>query len=144
MGECKESQVNRALEGRIARITGTPVDIQEYFQVLSYDEGQYYKVHHDYIDGHATMPCGPRILTAFIYFSDVEEGGHTHFPMLGIKVPPKQGRMLLWPHVFGANLTKDHRTEHEAMPVIKGNKISANAWLHLYDFRTPNNLGCTG
>jgi hypothetical protein len=30
------------------------------------------------------MASGPRILTFFLYLSDVEEGGETSFPQLGI------------------------------------------------------------
>ena len=29
------------------------------------------------------LACGPRILTFFLYLSDVEEGGETKFPFLG-------------------------------------------------------------
>ena len=39
--------------------------------------------HHDVIENHLRMMCGPRVLTAFIYFSEVEEGGETEFTMLG-------------------------------------------------------------
>ncbi len=30
--------------------------------------------------------CGPRILTFFLYLSNVEEGGETGFPLLDLKV----------------------------------------------------------
>jgi len=35
-------------------------------QILDYGPNQYYKQHHDFIPGHMEMPCGPRILTAFM------------------------------------------------------------------------------
>ena len=41
------------------------------------------------------LSCGPRILTFFLYLSDVEEGGETVFTNLGIKVKPKRGRALI-------------------------------------------------
>jgi hypothetical protein len=37
------------------------------------------------------MPAGPRILTFFLYLSDVEEGGETSFPYLDIAIKPKKG-----------------------------------------------------
>jgi len=37
---------------------------------------------------------------------------------------------------------KDFRTEHEALPVIKGIKYGANAWLHMRDFKTPFKKNC--
>eukprot|EP00038_Savillea_parva_P027121 m.57645 g.57645 ORF g.57645 m.57645 type:complete len:376 (-) comp7779_c0_seq1:2444-3571(-) len=145
MGLCNDTEVNKVLQQRIADLTMTRIQAQESFQVLRYEVGQYYKVHHDYIYDHKTMPCGPRILTAFQYLNDVGAGGGTHFTQLNITVYPKAGRMLLWPSVKDSNhLLIDQRTDHEAMPVEKGTKFAANAWIHLYDFRTPNAMGCTG
>ena len=94
-----------------------------------------------------TGPCalliGPRLLTMFLYLSDVEGGGETTFNQLNITVTPKRGRALLWPSVKDESLTTaDHRTMHEARPVTAGLKYAANAWLHLYDFRTPHAQGC--
>jgi prolyl 4-hydroxylase len=91
------------------------------------------------------MPCGPRLFTFFLYLNDVEEGGHTNFTKLGFSVAPKAGRALLWPSVRNDDPTrKDPRTEHEASPVLRGEKFAANAWLHMYDFKTPFKVGCTG
>ena len=60
------------------------------------------------------MACGPRILTFFLYLSDVEEGGETHFPLLGISVKPKKGKALLWPSVVDDDLLQfERRTLHE-------------------------------
>ena len=36
----------------------------------------------------------------------------------------------------------DMRTDHEALPPTAGRKFSANLWLHMYDFRSPNMHGC--
>jgi prolyl 4-hydroxylase len=76
---------------------------------------------------------------------DVEEGGETAFDKLGIAVKPKKGRALLWPSTLNENPEEvDQRTTHEARPVIKGTKMAANAWIHLYDYHQPNLWGCTG
>ncbi len=91
------------------------------------------------------MYCGPRILTFYFYLSDVEEGGETAFPKLGIEAKPKVGRAALWASTFNNDPAKmDYRTMHEAKPVIKGTKYGCNAWFHLYDFMTPNKWSCTG
>lgn len=59
----------------------------------------------------------------FLYLNDVEEGGGTHFSSLGITVQPKVGRAVIWPSVLDHNPdAKDHRTNHEALPVIRGVK----------------------
>lgn len=84
-------------------------------------------------------------MTFFLYLSDVEEGGETGFPNLGISVKPKKGMGLLWPSVMSHDpMRLDMRTIHEARPVIQGKKYAANAWIHMYDFRYSNLWGCTG
>jgi prolyl 4-hydroxylase len=76
---------------------------------------------------------------------DVEEGGETDFPRLGIAVKPKRGRALLWPSTLNANPElQDPRTHHQAKPVIRGTKYAANSWIHLYNYAQPNLWGCTG
>jgi prolyl 4-hydroxylase len=88
--------------------------------------------------------CGPRILTFFLYLSDVEEGGGTNFPQLDLTVAPKKGRALLWPSILNSNpLAKDGRTSHQALEVVAGLKFAANGWIHMYDYVTPQKAGCT-
>ena len=56
---------------------------------------------------------------------------------------PKRGRVLLWPSVLDSNPSeKDYRTEHQALPVEKGLKYGANAWIHLRDFKEPFSRNC--
>lgn len=130
---------------RIENITTVPRSNYESFQVLKYTTGQRYTVHHDSDESDNQLTCGPRILTFFLYLSDVEEGGETNFPTLGIAVKPKKGRALLWPSVLNHWPNRiDRRTVHEAKPVIKGTKYAANAWIHLFDFQQANLWGCTG
>merc|ERR1719232_1219747 len=141
---CATDPIVANVYDRIANTIQIPRDNYEEFQILRYDVGQFYRQHHDYIDHQASRACGPRILTFYQYLSDVEEGGGTAFPKLGIEVLPRKGRVLLWPSVLSSNpLEKDYRTDHEALPVIKGLKYGANAWIHLYDFRTPHKTNCT-
>ena len=112
---------------------------------MQYEPGQYYVKHHDFIPGHLGMPCGPRLYTLFMYLNTPEEGGATSFPELGLEVLPRKGRAVLWTSVRDHDpLQKDPRTQHEAMQVTKGVKYAANAWLHMYDFKVPFKIGCTG
>ena len=117
-------------------ITKIPQTNQEYLQLLRYDEGQYYETHNDYIPHHINRQPGVRVLTFFLYLNDVEKGGHTRFPRIGLAVKPKPGRAILWPSVFDEDPNKeDTRSDHEAMPVIKGIKYGANAWVHQRDYK---------
>jgi prolyl 4-hydroxylase len=143
--DCEQHPKVRRLLRRIEEVTGVPYRNYESFQVLNYDVGQFYRTHHDYGKDDVKLACGPRILTFFLYLSDVEEGGETAFPTLGLKVKPKKGRALLWPSTLDHDPeAQDVRTMHEALPVIKGKKYAANSWIHLYDYMKPNLWGCTG
>ena len=142
--ECHSDPVVQAITHRIAEITGIPEINSEYLQLLKYDVGQYYEEHHDYIQFHLERPCGPRLLTFFLYLSDVEEGGGTKFSNLNLVVEPKKGKALLWPNTYDHDPSKkDSITYHEALPVLQGKKYAANAWLHLRDFKTPMEKACS-
>ena len=99
------------------------------------------------------LACGPRILTFFLYLSDVEEGGGTRFPKIprpdgepgGLVVTPRRGHAVVWPSVLSGQPGRvDSRTTHEAMPVVKGLKFAANHWIHDFNFKVANKWGCTG
>ena len=62
---------------KIEEVTRVPTGHYESFQVLKYGLGQRYTTHHDYGREDVKLACGPRILTFFLYLSDVEEGGET-------------------------------------------------------------------
>lgn len=133
------------LTERIEKLTTVKSENYESFQILRYETGQHYTTHHDTSAEDFQILPGPRILTLFLYLSDVEEGGHTEFPGLKLSVKPEKGKALLWPGVLDRDpYTIDHRTRHTARPVIKGRKYAANSWIHLNDFKKPNLWGCTG
>ena len=144
IGSCERMKEVRALTRRIEQVTNVPKRNYESFQILEYEHNQFYRQHHD-SSGNDKSISGHRILTFFLYLSDVEEGGETKFNKLGIQVQPKRGRALIWPSVKNEDPTQwDPRTFHEAMPVIKGKKYAANHWIHLNDYEGPNRWGCTG
>jgi prolyl 4-hydroxylase len=98
---------------------------------VRYEPEQYYRVHHDYVLHNIDRQQGVRMLTVFLYLSDVEAGGGTNFDQLDITVMPKRGRALLWPSVLNSKPhDKDGRTTHQALPVEAGIKYAANAWFH--------------
>jgi prolyl 4-hydroxylase len=58
-------------------------------------------------------------------------------------VQAKRGRALLWPSVLDFEPdVRDPRTDHQALPVVKGVKYGANVWLHQRDFKAPFAKGC--
>lgn len=140
---CRETTVPKRVMNRISTVIGIPPENGEDFQILKYDVNQFYNTHHDYIPHQRTRQCGPRILTFYLYLSDVEAGGGTDFPDLGITVMPKKGRALLWPSVLNAEpMQDDVRTRHQALPVEAGLKFGANSWIHMFDYQGPQTNGC--
>lgn len=142
-GCIKEPPTGRLIS-RIAEMLRVHPHYFELPQLLRYHPDMYYKTHHD-AAGSPKEHLGTRIYTAFVYLSSVEEGGHTEFPRLGLKVKPERGAMLIWPSVFDHDPTRaDRRTDHGALPVVSGTKFSANVWVHLGPFMVAHHVGCDG
>ena len=143
---CGRDPVAQAVTHKIADLTGIPSQYSENMQLLRYQEGQRYGVHHDYTANLVGRPPGVRILTVFLYLNDEGlVGGGTNFPTVdNLTIQPRQGRAVLWPSVRNDRPgQKDPRTEHQALPVERGVKFGANAWIHERDFQTPHDKGCT-
>jgi prolyl 4-hydroxylase len=76
-----------------------------------------------------TVRGGNRICTVLMYLSDVEEGGGTGFPNVGITVMPKKGRVLVFYNCLpGQPGRPDVKALHAGTPVISGVKWAVNKW----------------
>jgi hypothetical protein len=147
---------------RVSDVTQTPEANAEYAQLVYYhscpsaDDPScaFYKRHNDYIDSDEHKLQGPRIYTLFGYMNDVPEGGGTRFTSLPaakyrdangmVTIQPQRGKAILWPSVTEAEpFKKEERTDHEALPVTRGEKFGANFWIHQYDFKGAHATGCT-
>lgn len=98
--------------------------------ILHYGLSGYYIPHVDYF-GNVTRlgPSGDRLATVLIYLTDVESGGNTVFPKLGLHVAPQAGAAVVWFNqhpVSGRYLAK---TLHAACPVNIGKKWVINRWI---------------
>jgi prolyl 4-hydroxylase len=130
----QESDLITAIEKRLAQITHWPIEYGEGLQVMRYEIGEEYKTHYDWFDPSKTGSSkhlsqgGQRVGTVVMYLSDVEQGGGTLFPHLGLEVRPKKGAA-----VFFANVTEngipDKQTWHAGAPVISGVKYIATKWM---------------
>ncbi|KAL7561139.1 hypothetical protein ACA910_004621 [Epithemia clementina (nom. ined.)] len=145
VNECYTDPVAQTVMNRIVHLTGgIPETNSENLQLLRYEEGQFYQTHSDFIPHQRERQPGVRILTFYIYLNDVEQGGGTNFPHVNnMTVTPKLGRAALWPSVLNRDPNKiDSRTQHQALPVEKGVKFGANAWIHQRDYKGPTAVGC--
>jgi prolyl 4-hydroxylase len=143
LGRCARDSRVQVVTDRIVNLTGIPQENFEYLQLLRYEPGQHYHRHHDFADYHLDRQYGPRVLTVFLYLNTVEEGGGTDFPVVNVTVEAKMGRAVIWPSILNDHpKQRDDRTDHAALPVVKGIKYGANAWIHQNDFRVPFSKNC--
>eukprot|EP00930_Biecheleria_cincta_P025292 TRINITY_DN18021_c0_g1_i2.p1 TRINITY_DN18021_c0_g1~~TRINITY_DN18021_c0_g1_i2.p1 ORF type:complete len:547 (-),score=69.59 TRINITY_DN18021_c0_g1_i2:61-1662(-) len=99
----------------------------EPLQVVRYEQGQQYQVHHDFTQ------LTQRLATLLVYLDEPSEGGGTSFPrafgQVGMKVTPKRGSAILFYSQYpDGNL--DEMALHAGMPVQQGVKRVCNLWLH--------------
>lgn len=132
----RENEFIGSIEQRIADITRIPVENGEGFQVVHYNVGGYYKPHCDYFDPNwdGNTPVlnrgGQRIITFLIYLNNLPypNGGETHFTRANLKIQPEAGKAIVWYNVDEDGKI-DLSTDHEAMPVINGEKWVITKWL---------------
>eukprot|EP00658_Telonema_sp_P-2_P030320 TRINITY_DN2291_c0_g1_i1.p1 TRINITY_DN2291_c0_g1~~TRINITY_DN2291_c0_g1_i1.p1 ORF type:complete len:382 (-),score=69.89 TRINITY_DN2291_c0_g1_i1:76-1221(-) len=100
MHDCERDPTVVTINQRISRVTGVPVEHFEALQLLQYQPSQFYNRHHDHGgERNDANPAGPRVLTFFLYLSDVDNGGETEFTELKppLQVKPKIGRAVTSP-----------------------------------------------
>lgn len=126
----------KAIEERIAAVTGTRHVQGEAIQVVKYEVGDNYKPHFDWFDPalpgsqKQLVQGGQRMATCILYLKAAEEGGETEFPELSppLKVKPESGDALFFynldPHGKPELLAK-----HAGLPPLKGEKIIATRWI---------------
>jgi prolyl 4-hydroxylase len=137
-----ENPLVARIEQRIGDLTGCPVENGEPIQVLHYTPGAEYKPHHDYFDpaqpgnDRVLAMGGQRIATVVMYLNDVEAGGSTVFPSLGLDVMPRRGSAVYFAYANASGET-DPRTLHGGSPVDAGEKWVATKWLRQRRFGGP-------
>ncbi|RJF96361.1 proline hydroxylase [Noviherbaspirillum saxi] len=136
-GECE--LVSR-IENRLAALIDWPVENGEGLQVLRYEKDNEYRPHYDWFDAASPGPRkhlergGQRVATIIMYLSEVEEGGGTSFPNIGLQVQPKKGSAVCFLNTdhYG---NPDQKTLHAGEPVARGVKVIATKWLRQREYR---------
>lgn len=129
-----ESELIARIEARLATLTRWPVENGEGLQLLRYESGNEYRPHYDWFDPAVPGPRkhlergGQRVATIVMYLSDVEEGGSTSFPNIGLQVQPKKGSAVFFANT-DAQRRPDQQTLHAGEPVVTGVKTIATKWL---------------
>ena len=66
-----------------------------------------------------------RVLAFLWYLNDVEEGGETRFPRLGVSIPPRAGRLVVMPPHW--------MFEHAGEPPASSDKYIVTSYLNFYE-----------
>ncbi|XP_051721211.1 prolyl 4-hydroxylase subunit alpha-2-like [Ctenopharyngodon idella] len=132
----EDNTVLARISQNIADITGLSMESAESLHVQNYGIGGRFEPHYDAWDDE-----NGRTATFLIYMSDVEIGGATVFPKVGVALKPKKGSAVFWYNLL-KNGRVDLDTQHAGCPVLVGNKWVANKWIHEFgqEFRRPCSL----
>ena len=128
-----ENDLIRRIEKRIADLVQYPEENGEPIQILHYKPGGEYKPHYDYFDPRqpgneqVLTQGGQRIATLVMYLNDVETGGSTVFPEVGIDVLPRRGNAVYFAYCSETGAL-DSRSLHGGSPVGGGEKWIATKW----------------
>eukprot|EP00095_Tigriopus_kingsejongensis_P008380 maker-scaffold9_size846264-snap-gene-1.8 protein:Tk08380 transcript:maker-scaffold9_size846264-snap-gene-1.8-mRNA-1 annotation:"hypothetical protein LOTGIDRAFT_233738" len=131
-----DSRVAKQISSRIGRALNFDLRSDFYaaenFQVMNYGIGGNIAGHLDSVgilDETAyernLKHGGERFNTFMLYLTNVEAGGRTVFPQLGLSIPPERGSALFWFNLDSAD-RYDTRNFHFGCPVVFGNKWIAN------------------
>jgi prolyl 4-hydroxylase len=128
------------IDERLAGLFQYPLENGEDLHILHYGPGGEYRPHYDYFpeeqagSRHHMQRGGQRIATIILYLNDVEEGGDTTFPDIGLSIHPRRGSALYFEYgnVLGQS---DSKTLHAGTPVEKGEKWLATKWIRRGRFR---------
>ncbi len=132
--ERSENELVARIERRISELLSVPVENGEPIQILHYMPGAEYKPHWDYFDpahpGNEKVLAtgGQRVATLVMYLNDVQSGGSTVFPEVGIDVLPRKGNAVYFAYTTEDGQL-DRRTLHGGSAVIAGEKWIATKWL---------------
>lgn len=134
-----ESALVQRIEARLAAITQWPVENGEGLQMLRYEAGNEYRPHFDWFAPSLPGPRkhlergGQRLGTVVMYLSDVEQGGGTSFPKIGLQVQPKKGCAVFFANTDAYHVP-DQNSLHAGEPVIEGVKYIATKWLRAREY----------
>ena len=122
-----------AIEARISNLLGIDKAHGETLQGQRYEVGQQFKDHADffYIDqpywAQYEPQGGQRTWTAMVYLNQPENGGSTGFPLVGMRIEPRVGRILIWNNM-ALDGSPNPWTLHCGEPVGEGIKYIVTKW----------------
>ncbi|HEX7709816.1 MAG TPA: 2OG-Fe(II) oxygenase [Sphingomonadaceae bacterium] len=121
------------IQRRIDDLLGIPGEYGETIQGQRYSAGQQFPSHFDWFRTDAAYwpeqqkGGGQRSWTTMVFLNEVEEGGKTEFPALGVAIEPTPGALLAWNNATPEGYSNEW-TMHAGTPVTKGIKYIITRW----------------
>lgn len=123
--------ISAIMAHRYAKLIRVPLHRHEPPNVLSYEPGQTFAHHCDFVEPAAypqeIADYGQRVTTAVTYLNDDFTGGETDFRDLGFKLCARPGDAILFSNVMPDG-SPDRRTTHAGLPPISGRKWALSQW----------------
>jgi prolyl 4-hydroxylase len=129
------------LDAKICAAIGFDKSLAEPTQGQHYEVGQVFKTHTDFFKPYELERfymgnLGQRTWTFMIYLNDVEAGGETEFPDIGLKVTPRLGRAVAWNNLLRSG-EGNGATRHQSLPVTAGTKTIITKWFRMMRGQPP-------
>ncbi len=127
------------IQERAARLVSLPVDYHEPPNIISYEPGQEFGLHVDYIDPRVPEfqleleSMGQRTATIVTYLNTDFEGAETLFPDAGVKFRGGVGDAIVFVNVLPDG-TPDYNTRHCGLPPTSGRKWVLSQWIRSKPF----------
>lgn len=136
-----ENPLIAKLDERISALMHCPLEHGEGLQVLRYGPGAQSTPHFDFLNPvnaanrESLSRSGQRVSTLVVYLNEVEEGGETVFPELGLAVAPRPGNAVYFEYANSRGQV-DPLSVHAGAPVRAGEKWALTKWMRERPFRS--------
>lgn len=133
-GPQQRDMVLAVVQERAARLLGVPISCHEPPNVISYEPGQEYRQHADFIEPSIPQfqaelqQLGQRVATIVTYLNEDFEGAETVFPDLDLKFRGAPGDAIFFANVL-TDGSPDYLTSHCALPPASGRKWVLSQWI---------------
>ena len=146
--ECHDDEIHARILERTSSLVNATASHLEPMEFVRFDSEDRAAPHHHFETNGLWKPAGPRVLSLFLFLSDVHDergGGGIGFPRLDwLFVRPKKGMAVLWPNVRNDDVWEmDPWMSVEHFPVGEGGtKYGAYLHVRLYNWTDANMRGC--
>ena len=138
-GPPKRDLILAVLQERASRIIHAPIAFHEPPVVISYEPGQEFSMHVDFVNPvipefqEELQRLGQRTATFITYLNADFDGAETVFPDIGFKYRGSPGDALVFANVLPDG-TPDYKTSHCGLPPTRGRKWVLSQWIRSKPF----------